>query len=178
MTEHKISHRRPRGNLRARVFAGLFTSALLAASGAVFAGAGEPGHGHEQEAQEHGFTFGQPADAADAVRTVNIEAKDIEFVPKSVEVARGAVVRFVINNTGKLDHEFVLGDQHEQKEHAEEMMKMGSSGMHMHDNAVTVPAGETRDLVWRFPDRPVTLQYACHVPGHYEAGMSGDIEVK
>jgi len=178
MTEYQNTPRGPRGNLLARIFSGLLASALLAATSGAFAGAGEPGHVHEHEAEEHGFAFGQPANAADAVRTVNIEARDIEFVPKSVEIARGATVRFVIRNTGRLDHEFVLGDEHEQKEHAEEMRRMGSSTMHKHANAVTVPAGETREFVWKFPDRPVALQYACHVPGHFEAGMVGSIEVK
>ena len=46
------------------------------------------------------------------------------------------------------------------------MMEMG--------NAVTVAAGETRVLTWRFEDAGEVL-YGCHEPGHYEAGMVGSI---
>lgn len=151
---------------------------MLITAGAVFAGAGAPGHGHEKQAEEHGYTFGRPGKAEDVVRTIHVEARDIAFDPRSVEVAPGETVRIVIRNTGKLEHEFVLGDGHEQEGHAEEMMKMGSGGMHMHDNAVTVPAGETREVVWSFPSGPATLQYACHVLGHYAAGMVGEIKVR
>jgi len=152
--------------------------AMMIAAGTALAGTGASGHGHEKEAEEHGYAFGGPGKAEDAARTIDIEARDIAFEPKHVEIAPGTTVRFVIRNTGKLEHEFVLGDESEQKEHGEEMMKMGAGGMHMHDNAVTVPAGETREVVWSFPSKPVRLQYACHVPGHYPAGMVGEIEVR
>ena len=39
-----------------------------------------------------------------------------------------------------------------------------------------VPAGATVRLVMSF-DQPGALEFACHVPGHYPAGMRGTITV-
>jgi hypothetical protein len=36
--------------------------------------------------------------------------------------------------------------------------------------------GETKQLTWRFGDT-ATLEYGCHEPGHYLAGMRGHITV-
>lgn len=44
-------------------------------------------------------------------------------------------------------------------------------------NMVSVAPGESGELVWRF-DRPGTVAFACLVPGHFEAGMRGEIEVE
>jgi uncharacterized cupredoxin-like copper-binding protein len=38
------------------------------------------------------------------------------------------------------------------------------------------PAGKTVRLVYSF-DQPRTLEYGCHVPGHYAAGMRGTITI-
>ena len=43
--------------------------------------------------------------------------------------------------------------------------------------AVNVPAGRAARLVYTF-DQPGTLEYGCHVPGHYAAGMRGTITIK
>ena len=48
--------------------------------------------------------------------------------------------------------------------------------MQAEPNAVDVPAGTTVRLVYTF-DQPGTLEYGCHVPGHYPAGMRGTITV-
>jgi uncharacterized cupredoxin-like copper-binding protein len=41
---------------------------------------------------------------------------------------------------------------------------------------VTVAAGKTGALVWMF-DQPGTVDFACLVPGHMEAGMIGKVKV-
>lgn len=43
-------------------------------------------------------------------------------------------------------------------------------------NAVTVHAGETAELTWRFT-RAGTVLLGCHVQGHYEAGIRGEVTV-
>lgn len=43
-------------------------------------------------------------------------------------------------------------------------------------NSITPQPGETSQLTWRFGDA-ASLEYACHEPGHYEAGMRGRITV-
>lgn len=49
---------------------------------------------------------------------------------------------------------------------------------HMEDspNGVVVQPGRTGSLTWRF-ERGGPIQFACHIPGHYPAGMKGGIRV-
>ena len=44
--------------------------------------------------------------------------------------------------------------------------------MHAESGLVEVPAGATAQLIYTF-DQPGTLEFACHVAGHYAAGMRG-----
>lgn len=139
----------------------------------------EDEHGHGGEG-EHAFSFGQPAEASEADRTVAIEASDeMAFDPDDVDVQAGEVITFEVTNAGKIPHDFTLGDEAAQEEHEREMAEAMGSEMEMaHDepNAMTVPPGETRTLTWRFSE-PGTVLYGCHQPGHYEAGMVGAVVV-
>lgn len=138
----------------------------------------------DHEADEHveEFGFGVPADAADADRTIDVETAEqggFHYEPSSIEVSAGEVVTFRIHNVGEATHEFVLGDEAQQQTHEAEMRAMASEGdMMMHDepNAVSVQPGGTKELTWRFTT-PGELEYGCHEPGHYAAGMRGDLTV-
>lgn len=121
-------------------------------------------------------TVGEPADASEATRSVEVEAFDIAFDPESITLEAGEVVTFVVTNTGEAVHEFTLGDSAMQQEHAEEMAEMGSDMAHDEPYSVSLQPGETKELTWRFADGG-TVEYACHEPGHYEAGMRGEISV-
>lgn len=125
--------------------------------------------------QAEGFWFGHPGKMSDVTRTIRIDATDDRFQPALVNVEAGQTVRFEIVDRGTLAHEFVIGDIAEQRAHDKEMAAM--PGMPMDDpNGVSVAAGKTATLIWTFT-RPATLQYACHVPGHYAAGMVGQLNV-
>ena len=39
-----------------------------------------------------------------------------------------------------------------------------------------VPAGKTAEIIWTF-NRPGDFDFACLIPGHYQAGMKGTINV-
>jgi Cu+-exporting ATPase len=108
-------------------------------------------------------------------RTIQVEATDtLRFVPEAVTVHAGDTVAFDISSSGAVPHEFFIGTAAEQVAHEREM----SSGTPMEDDAsdVAVPAGQTVRLVYTF-DQPADLEYGCHVPGHYAAGMRGGITV-
>ena len=49
----------------------------------------------------------------------------------------------------------------------------GSAMTHDHPNSVLLEPGESGVLVWTF-NEPVELEFACDVPGHYQAGMKGE----
>ncbi len=123
--------------------------------------------------------YGVPGKARMVTRTVRITALDtMRFLPSSVNVRPGQTVRFIIHNAGHLTHEFVVGDRAEQREHEAEMEAHPDMKMDHDPNGLTVPPGATRTLIWRFPHRVATLEYACHEPGHFAAGMVGYIHVR
>lgn len=144
----------------------LLTAAALLAAGAL--------HAHEKD--HHEASIGEPGDAAKATRTVHVDMTDnMRFTPASVNVKQGETIRFVVKNSGQLKHEFVLGTEKALKEHYEVMKKFPEME-HADPNMVTVPAGKTGEVVWRFT-RAGKVQFACLQPGHYDAGMKGQVRV-
>ena len=126
-------------------------------------------------AHDHPSPAGQPGEARAVDRIITISAEDIKFSPAQLTVRAGETVKFVITNHGKLPHEFVIGATAEQQEHEQEMQSMGTME-HTDPNAVSLKPGETKTLTWKFGG-PGMFQYGCHVPGHYAAGMRGEIRV-
>ena len=103
---------------------------------------------------------------------VELRLHHSRFVPEDLTVEEGTTVRFVIHNVDPIDHEFIVGGdavhaRHEKGNEAEHGAVAGE---------VSVPAGETRSTTFRF-DRPGSVVYACHLPGHVAYGMEGTIEV-
>ena len=138
--------------------------------------------GAEQGAHDHGthghgdMASGQPGDPNKFGRTILINAQDIKFDQSEILVKSGETVKFVVANTGKLKHEFIIGSAEEQRQHAE-MMKQMPDMVHEDANTLTLEPGETKNLVWRFT-RAGAVEVACHVPGHYEAGMKSNVTVR
>jgi uncharacterized cupredoxin-like copper-binding protein len=125
------------------------------------------------------FAFGHPGAADKADMVVDITMRDMSFEPRSVQVAAGRTIRFVITNRSEVDHDFTIGDAPTQQAHRAEMLEAMQSGSmaHGHDpNAVMVKAGERRELTWTFT-QPGLLEFDCNIPGHFEAGMKGSITV-
>jgi len=131
-----------------------------------------PSSGHENTGG-----VGGPADADEAARTVEVITLDtMTFEPSRINVSAGETVTFVVTNTGQAVHEFTLGDAAMQQEHADEMAQLGDGMAHTGPNSITLQPGETKQLTWRFGDTG-TLEYGCHEPGHYQAGMRGQITI-
>lgn len=148
----------------------MMKSAVLAAALAVIAapafGAGNHQGGH--------YSFGEPGNPADVTQTVNVVLNDeMKIVIDVKEIKRGETVRFVVANQGEGAHEFAVGDTASQRAHAAMMKKMPDMKHEDDPAAVTLAPGETREIVWKF-SRAVQgkLEFACHLPGHYEAGMT------
>lgn len=143
------------------------------------------------------FEFGEPAPAAKATRTVEVLLKDIAFEPQSLQVKAGETVRFVLINEGQLPHEFNLGSKAMHVEHQKQMVAMQgkifsatsahegmdhsqmSHGEHGHDtgNTVLVRPGQKAELTWTFR-KSAPIEFACNVPGHYQAGMVGPLTIE
>lgn len=124
----------------------------------------------------HDSMMGKPGDPAKVDRTIEITMDDtMRYTPSEINVNTGETVRFFIKNLGKMPHEMVLGSVDELKVHAEMMRKM--PGMqHTDSNMVRLTPGQRGGLVWQF-DKPGTVNFACLMPGHMEAGMVGKVDV-
>lgn len=146
---------------------------ILSWQPALGSGDHEGGHGD--------FAFGSPAKTAEADRTVEIAASDtMAFNPARIDVAAGEVVHFVINNTGTIQHSFTIGSNKWHAHHEEEMQGMPvdeiAGHMKHEPNGVVVPPGESRELTWKFKGNG-SVQFGCHIPGHWPAGMKGDFNM-
>lgn len=115
---------------------------------------------------------GMPATGMKANKVVHVILSDdmkITF-KKEVDIEPNDIVQFVIMNTGKIDHEFSIGNETEQLEHREMMKKMTSGHAHDSGSTVTVQPGKAKQITWHFHgDNHV--EFACNIPGHAEAGM-------
>lgn len=128
--------------------------------------------GHSHNAPD----IGRVGQADKVSRTVEVDMSDnMRFTPDKLDVKQGETIRFVIRNSGKLKHEFVMGNSRSLKEHSKLMQKF--PGMeHADDNMLSVAAGQSGELIWQFI-KPGPVDFACLQPGHYDAGMKGLIHV-
>ncbi|MGZ9710175.1 cupredoxin domain-containing protein [Glaciimonas sp. GNP009] len=139
---------------------------------------GDDGHAKADDKQEgYAAPMGVPGDASKVVKTIEIDMNDARrFTPATISIKRGETVKFVVKNTGQVKHEIVLGSILELKEHAALMIKFPEME-HSDPNQVSVEPGKTGELIWQF-NKAGTFDFACLQPGHFEAGMRGNIVVK
>lgn len=104
--------------------------------------------------------------------TVEVTIRFSRFHPDHFEFSSGTTVEFVVTNKDPIDHEFLIGNEHVQQIHEE--------GTEAHHGAkpgeISIPAGGTRATTYAFT-QPGRLLIGCHLPGHYDYGMKGDIDV-
>lgn len=121
--------------------------------------------------------WGIAADPKTATRSVEIRmTDDMRFTPSHLDVREGETLRLRVVNRGKVMHEIVIGTPEELKAHAE-LMKKHPDMEHEEPYMAHVSPGRRGDIVWHF-NRPGDFQFACLIPGHFEAGMRGNIRVK
>jgi uncharacterized cupredoxin-like copper-binding protein len=153
----------------------LVAATLLSAD--TWAGEGPSGHRHG-----HGATFsaGELGDSKRPARTVQVTMGESDgkmlFVPARLEIKKGDQIKFVLRNNGELDHEFILASTADNLKHAEAMIKHPDME-HEEPNGRQLAPKETSEIVWKFT-KAGEFEYACLIPGHREAGMTGTIVVK
>lgn len=135
-------------------------------------GGGGGGHAAGQDDPsmgDEGFAFGEPADPADADRTIEVAGTDeLRFDPDKLEIKAGETIAFEFKNAGDLTHEFMLGDK--------ETLGGHSGGGDPSNGTGEVPGGGSETIAWTF-SQPGELAFECHVDNHNEAGMRGTITV-
>lgn len=148
---------------------------LTLGAAAALAAAGPPGHTHDG-----GFSVGEPGDPKKPARVVQVTMREepgkMMFIPNKVEVKKGEQIRFMLRNSGALEHEFVLATAAENANHAEQMKK-NPDMEHDEPNGKRLKPSGTAEIVWRFT-KAGEFQFGCLIPGHTEAGMVGAVVVK
>ena len=135
-------------------------------------------HMHESTHEgSHRSDIGKPGNPANVSRTVAITMDDtLRFHPDKVSVKAGETIRFFLTNNGNLEHEMVLGSIEELTKHAELMRSMPDM-QHTEPNMARLKPGQRGGIIWQF-DKAGTVNFACLIPGHMEAGMVGRVDVE
>lgn len=149
----------------------LIAIALLASVGIAPAWAAGSHAGSHDE-----YAIGLPGKAANVTRTIQMDMSDnMRFSAPLIRVKQGETVRFVVQNLGKVKHEFSLGTEKELLEHYEQMKKFPDME-HDEPSKVSLPPGAKGEVIWQFT-KAGTVHFACLHPGHYDAGMKGLVKV-
>ena len=158
----------------------LLVAALLMLAAGTVQAHGDKSESHESAASElveMVTPFGRAGEPGTATRTMHIDMKDtMRFLPDNLTVKSGETVRLLVKNSGQLLHELVLGRAEDLEKHAALMRKFPEME-HDEPNMVHVKPGKTGEVVWTF-DKPGDFRFACLIPGHFEAGMTGKVTVK
>ena len=122
---------------------------------------------------------------ADAPREVNVILRDYRFDPTPLYLYPGETVRLNVLNGGMVEHELVLGDAGVQDAWAladasavppapfatpvPASAPAGTGGLR-----VLLPSGGSTSVLYSVPSTEA-LQLVCHLPGHAERGMIGQV---
>lgn len=105
--------------------------------------------------------------------TVPIDIEHSRFGFEVLRVRTGTLVRFVVHNADPINHELVIGDEAVHARHSR-----GTEASHPPvPGEVSIGPGETGVTTFVF-DEPGTVTFACHLRGHVEYGMIGEITVE
>ncbi len=87
----------------------------------------------------------------------------------------GVPYHFTVTNNGSVAHDFAIIPPNSEQLSAEQVSEMALVSISGED----LPAGATKELDYTFtqPYPSGSLEFACHLPGHYEAGMHEPIVV-
>ena len=132
-------------------------------------------------------------------RIIKVVMYDNYYEPSSFLINAGETIKFEVENAGDLVHEFniankmmhmkhqpemekmfdneILFSDYIDKEKMKKMAKMDKSMGHSHSNSVLLEPKQKGDIIWKF-DNAVDVEVACNIPGHYQAGMIAEVNIK
>ena len=161
--------------MQGRTYNTLIALLTMTLSAPVFAGGSHAG-GHDHGDAEVETAIGKPGLAAKVDRTIRVDMTDnMRYTPSDIKVTQGETVRFIVSNSGQIKHELSLGTEQELLAHLE-LMKKFPDMVHDEPNSITLAPGKQGEIIWQFT-RSGVVNFACLMPGHYEAGMKGAVSV-
>lgn len=99
---------------------------------------------------------------------VAVTLVDMQVQPAQTTFVVGQPYTFVITNQGHAVHEFVI----ERRGDVDQPLRQGGREA----EASNIAPGQTATLSWTFAE-PGAYKFSCHLPGHYEAGMTINVDV-
>lgn len=111
---------------------------------------------------------GEAAPAKDETIVVHFS----QFESEPITVVAGEPLVLTLRNDDPIEHEWIVGDDLSHERH-----RTGTEPHHdTRPTEVTIPAFSTRVTTVTF-DEPGVFKYICHLPGHEQYGMVGQLEV-
>jgi uncharacterized cupredoxin-like copper-binding protein len=117
--------------------------------------------GHYEAGMKMAFTVVPPE-----TEIVRVELQDFSLTPDATDLKADTPYLFEVTNAGQATHEFVI----EQAGEVDEPLEMERAGDEVEAEIEDIAPGQSKTLLWTFAEAG-DYQMACHVPGHYEAGM-------
>jgi uncharacterized cupredoxin-like copper-binding protein len=100
-------------------------------------------------------------------QVVKVALDDFSVTPDTTALETNTPYLFEVTNAGAATHEFVI----EPRDAVDEPLEIEAEGGEERESEIEdIAPGETRTLLWTFTEAG-DYDMACHLPGHYEAGM-------
>jgi uncharacterized cupredoxin-like copper-binding protein len=107
----------------------------------------------------------------DATVTINIRRS--HFSVKTIRVRQDTLVTFVVRNHDPIAHELIVGPPDVQYRH-----EHGTDPLHgPKPGEVSIPPDSVGRTIYHFHEVG-SVEFACHLPGHYAYGMHGNVIVE
>ena len=112
---------------------------------------------------------GSTSTTSSGPQEVQVTLSEYKITSSLTTFSPGTSYHFVITNNGKVAHEFMIMPMG-MNMHGVSMDDMHKNALHMIDS---VAPGETKTFDYTFASSMMgqRFEFACHLPGHYEAGM-------
>lgn len=95
-----------------------------------------------------------------------VAGPDLRFHPDAVSIVAGETITFEVTTMGMTTHEFMVGPAAEVAADTEGTPEVADIGMM-----------QTKSVTYTFTGSG-PFAFACHAPGHFEAGMKGTIAIQ
>ena len=108
--------------------------------------------------------------------TVQVTETEFSLTSSVTTFSPGTTYHFLVTNTGKTTHEFMILPKSEGSMNG---MPMGDMDKMALASISNLNPGETKTLDYTFSSSTAGShpEFACYFPGHYEAGMKQDVTV-
>lgn len=113
--------------------------------------------------------------SSSSTNQVNVSLSDFKIQSSQTTFTVGKTYHFTVTNSGQTNHELMIMPPMSGQMPMSQLDQMAL----YHINASDLPPGASKSFDYTFPSSAVQkpLEFACHLPGHYEAGMHLPIAV-